>query len=163
MDVFEKALKIILLHEGGYVNDPDDPGGETNFGISKRAYPNVDIKNLTEQEAGRIYKKDYWEVAKCDQIENAQIAVHVFDMAVNAGVKRSVELLQRAVGTIVDGRIGPMTLKAVNGHPRQSELVWRYKYERVCHYARIAGKNTKLAKFLNGWISRVESTNIYSV
>ena len=57
---FDDIIKVVLKHEGGYVNDPKDPGGETNFGIAKRSHPDVDIENLTEDEAKDIYKEHYW-------------------------------------------------------------------------------------------------------
>jgi len=161
MGDFNKAIKVILRNEGSYVFDADDPGGETNYGISKRAYPKLDIKALTIAQATEIYRQDYWEKVKGDDIENSQLALHVFDMAVNAGVQTATELLQKASGTIVDGRLGPITLKAVNGYPRKVELVWKYKYQRACYYARLAANNTKLARYLNGWIKRVENSNIY--
>ena len=62
---FDEIIEVVLHHEGGYVNDPKDPGGETNYGISKRAYPDVDIKNLTEDGAKDIYRRDYWEKYRC--------------------------------------------------------------------------------------------------
>jgi lysozyme family protein len=85
MSDFNVAVNLVLAHEGGYVNNPDDPGGETNFGISKRAYPTVDIKNLTREEAIAIYKRDYWKSwmeAQTDQ----HLANCLLDSAVNQGV-----------------------------------------------------------------------------
>ena len=73
-----KAISATLAHEGGYVNDPADPGGETKFGISKRAYPDVDIKSLTRQEAEMIYRRVYWEKAGCDKMDNSDLAIVVF-------------------------------------------------------------------------------------
>ena len=71
---FGDAIKVILKHEGGYVNDSDDPGGETNMGISKRAYPEIDIKRLTEAEATAIYYDDYWRPARVEDVpENLRL------------------------------------------------------------------------------------------
>jgi len=85
---FKKALDFTLQWEGSYVNDPDDKGGETKWGISKRAYPEVDIKNLTREEALRIYQRDYWIAAGCDSLSYPMNVV-VFDSAVNCGVARA--------------------------------------------------------------------------
>lgn len=155
---FENAVKIILKHEGGYVNDPDDPGGETAFGICKRSYPDLDIRNLTVEQAKEIYYRDYWMKAYCHEIRNHQLAIHVFDMAVNAGVTAAIRLLQGAVSTSQDGRFGPVTKGAVNGYPRQLELVWKYKYLRLKYYAEIVASKRRMAKFLKAWVNRVETT-----
>ena len=108
---FENALKFVLSYEGGYVNDPNDPGGETNLGISKRAYPNEDIKALTKEKAAEIYRRDYWDSCKCNELPES-MAIAVFDCAVNQGVKTASRLLQIAVGATVDGVIGPKTVLA---------------------------------------------------
>lgn len=92
---FEKSLEFVLRYEGGYVNDPKDPGGETNFGISKRAHPNVDIKNLTKERAGEIYRDCYWEPTLCPSRPPAEALV-VFDTAVNCGNKRAMRWAQSA-------------------------------------------------------------------
>lgn len=85
MSFFDAAFSIVIGEEGGYVNDPHDPGGETKFGISKRAYPNLDIKNLTLEDAKAIYKRDYWDVMGCDAL-SWEMALIAFDAAVNQGV-----------------------------------------------------------------------------
>ena len=83
---FNKAIAIILKHEGGYVNDPDDPGGETNMGITKRDFPHLDITNLTVEQAKEIYKEKYWDTINGDDITNQTVATQIFDFGVNAGV-----------------------------------------------------------------------------
>src|SRR5438045_9518054 len=90
---FDQALALVLRFEGGYVNDEQDPGGETKFGISKRAYPNLDIRNLTPELAGQIYASDYWGPSGCDRLTPG-MAVVVFDSAVHVGVRRAVAWLQ---------------------------------------------------------------------
>jgi len=90
---FAQAVAIVLEHEGGYSNDPRDAGGETRYGISKRAYPKLDIKNLTKREAIEIYRKDYWDAMKCDSLPE-QIRLMVFDCAVNQGVGASSKILK---------------------------------------------------------------------
>lgn len=82
---FEQAVAIILEHEGGYVNDPKDPGGETRYGISKRAYPTINIRDLTKAEAMAIYRRDYWDKIKADTLPD-YVRLMAFDCAVNQGV-----------------------------------------------------------------------------
>jgi lysozyme family protein len=112
--VFDNCLAFVLEQEGGYSNDSADPGGETNWGISKRAHPTVDIKNLSRNGAGRIYEVEYWQPSHCDDMP-APIALCVFDMAVNMGISRSAKILQEALGVPDDGIIGPQTLFESSG------------------------------------------------
>ncbi len=113
MKSFEKFVKEILIHEGGYVNDPTDRGGETKYGIAKRSYPKLDIKNLTLSQASEIYYRDYWVKASCNHLPDHLQLIH-FDSAVNHGVSRANKLLQKAIGDItVDGVIGRQTLSKV--------------------------------------------------
>ena len=93
---FEKAFDFVIGHEGGYVNDPQDPGGETKFGISKRAYPNEDIRSLTVERAREIYLRDYWLAAGCDRVADDAMATLLFDCAVNQGVGRAKQIAGRA-------------------------------------------------------------------
>ena len=106
---FDKAFQITVGVEGGYVNDPADPGGETRYGISKRAHPDVDIKSLTLDQARDIYRRDYWQAASCDSMPE-RIGHLVFDCAVHHGVKTAIKLLQRALKVADDGEFGPITL-----------------------------------------------------
>jgi len=106
---FEQAFKALIGHEGGYVNHPSDPGGETNFGITKRSYPAEDIRGMTLARAKVIYHRDFWLAAGCNYVpESARF--DLFDMAVNSGVKPAIMAMQRAVGADADGAIGPKTL-----------------------------------------------------
>lgn len=91
MSFFLQAFAVVVGEEGGYVNDPKDPGGETKFGISKRAYPNLDIPQLTLAQAQEIYRRDYWNALGCDEL-TWEMALVTFDCAVNqgAGTARSV-------------------------------------------------------------------------
>ena len=109
---FDQAFDILIGHEGGYVNNPNDPGGETKYGISKRSYPNVDIKNLTLAESKAIYRRDYWDRLQADTLPES-VRFDLFDTAVNSGPGTAGRLLQRAVGVAEDGQIGPVTIKAV--------------------------------------------------
>lgn len=137
--MFEFLVGIILKHEGGYVFDPDDPGGETKFGISKRAYPNLDIKNLTRQQAIEIYKRDYYDKLGVGLLDDIRLAYQYFDMGVNGGVGRAKQLMGKAV-----------EIKKQN----PSIKLWKiYQDLRIDFYKSIA-KGSK-EKFLAGWLKRV--------
>jgi len=113
---FELVMDELFRHEGGYVNHKSDPGGETKYGISKRSYPNVDIRALTKEQARAIYRRDYWAKIKGDELP-AGIDLVTMDPAVNSGVARGVKWLQGAIGfsgVDVDGKVGPKTLKRAN-------------------------------------------------
>ena len=112
MSDYDQCFTKIISAEGGYVNDSTDPGGETNFGISKRAYPNVDIKNLTLEQAKLIYKNDYWDKVRGDEI-SYPLNLFMFDCAVNQGVSVAIILLQKSLGIPQDGILGVQTLNAI--------------------------------------------------
>ena len=152
-DTFGIALEFVLDHEGGYVNDSDDPGGETRFGISKRAHPDVDIVNLTREGAALIYWEAYWQKARCEDFP-AALAIALFDGAVNHGPGSAVLMLQQALGVAADGIVGPVTLAAAqqaNGRRVINDLLTR----RVLLYNDITKANSRQARFLRGWIRRV--------
>ena len=117
---FDKCLAKLLSHEGGYVNHPKDPGGMTNLGVSKRVYDDwigresteQEMRDLTPADVGPIYKKNYWDRVKGDDLPSG-VDWCAFDWAVNSGSGRPAKAIQRAVGAAADGAIGPMTLKAV--------------------------------------------------
>lgn len=144
---FEHAVEVILENEGGYINDERDPGGETNMGISKKAYPDLDIKNLTREQAIQIYFKDYWKPIKADFMDRG-IALQLFDMAVNAGVSQASKLIQRIVGVKDDGVIGPITLRAINNY--NGDINMEYLIARVNYYSSL--DNVKI--FGAGWVNR---------
>lgn len=145
---FETAVDRVLGHEGGYVNHPNDPGGETNWGISKRSYPQLDIKALTRDGAVLIYKADFWDRGGMDKIDPA-VAFQVFDAAVNHGSGNALRMLQRAVGVADDGHIGPVTLRAVNARPAHV-VVMLFLAERIDFWRKLSTWPT----FGNGWAGR---------
>ena len=108
---FEACMAEVFKHEGGYVNDPHDPGGETNMGISKRSYPKENIRGMTRERAAQIYRKDFWDKLKCDDLP-AGLDLVAFDAGVNSGPARGAKWLQQAVGVTADGKVGPATLMA---------------------------------------------------
>lgn len=113
MTRFDAAFRWILKAEGGYVHDPSDPGGETNMGISKRAYPSEDIAGMTETRAREIYHRDYWKPCRCDELPPG-VDLIVFDGGVLMGTQTVIRQLQRAIEVKDDGVIGPATLKAAS-------------------------------------------------
>jgi len=110
MNKFDRAIDLILAEEGGYVIDPLDPGGETKYGISKRAYPEINIGSLTLDQAKTIYMRDYWEPCKCDSLP-WPLSLFVFDAAVNQGTDAAIKMLQHTLQTNQDGIIGSVTLR----------------------------------------------------
>ena len=119
-DNFEQCLALVLKHEGGYVNNPKDPGGRTNLGVTQKVWEEwvghpVDeaaMRALTPTDVAPLYKKNYWDKIKGDSLP-AGVDYACFDLAVNSGVGRAAKLLQQAVGANPDGAIGPATLDAV--------------------------------------------------
>lgn len=158
MASFDQAIGTVLAHEGGYSFNPSDPGGETNFGISKRAYPNLDIKHLTEAQAEDIYRQDYW---RYDGIQSQDVATKVFDMAVNFGPPTAHRLLQLALqglgqAVTVDGILGPQTLSATNAVD-PARLLQELRAQGAVRYADIAAGNPGERTFLLGWMRRAVS------
>lgn len=148
---FDLAISIVLKNEGGYKDDPSDPGGETKYGISKRSYPQVDIKNLTEEEASAIYLRDFW---KFDGMTNQMLANKVFDMYVNMG-HSAIRILQRLLsGLAIDGEYGPDTEEEIN-KANPFLLLYNYQEALAQHYRDIVKANPQEAKFLSGWLRRV--------
>jgi lysozyme family protein len=113
---FDQSFAKLIGHEGGYVNNPADPGGETKYGISKRSYPHLAIASLTKYDASVIYHRDFWNAAHCDSLPD-EVRFDVFDGAVNSGVSQSAKWLQGAVGAVQDGSIGPKTIAAARAIP----------------------------------------------
>lgn len=159
-DRFKKFIPIILKHEGGYVWDLDDLGGETKYGITKRRYPDLDIKNLTVKQATDLYYKDFYLDMKLFYIKDDLLALHVFDMGINAGKRTAVILLQKLLrGCDNDGAIGPITAQAIAYADVTTNLVEAYIAKRVDRYYYVSTLR-KNAKFLKGWINRVRNTKL---
>ena len=155
-----KCLETILHHEGGYVNHPKDPGGETNLGVTKRVYEDFggtkDMKDLTREDVEPIYKKNYWDRVKGDELP-AGLDLCVFDFGVNAGTGRAAKYLQTLIGTVADGGIGPNTLKKLNDYVDQKgieDTIKSYQADRQKYYESLS----TFATFGKGWTRRVEET-----
>jgi len=159
---FSRALARVLVHEGGYVNDPLDPGGATNKGVTSRVYdawrarkglPARDVRRIEGREVAEIYRLQYWDAVKGDELP-AGLDYALFDGAVNSGPAQSIKWLQRALGTVaIDGQMGQATLAAVAEHGRPAELV-----EKVCdrRLAFLQALRT-WPRFGKGWSARVKS------
>lgn len=163
---FERALPTILRCEGGYVDNPNDPGGATNFGVIQRTYdawrdahglPRRPVREIERDEVRAVYWQRYWLAARCDELPTGVDLAH-FDAAVNTGTRRAAKLLQRALGVAVDGVIGPVTLAAARSRD-PIELVHDMLFRRLRFYADIARRRRSdgrdLKVFLPGWIIRV--------
>ena len=150
---FQQIFDRLIGHEGGYVNDPRDPGGETNWGVTKRtAQANGytgNMKTMTRQQAYEIYRRAFWLRYNCEQMPDA-VAYQFFDAAVNHGFGNASRMLQRAVGVLDDGIIGKYSLEAINRNPI-SDTLMVLNGERLNFYTRL--KN--FDRFGKGWVNRV--------
>lgn len=157
---FDQCFERLIGHEGGYSNHPNDPGGETMWGITKR----VAVENgytgpmraLTREQAKAIYKRAYWDKAKADQYDGA-ISFQLFDAAVNHGITQAIKFLQRAVGTTADGIVGPKTLAAIAAMD-VDDVLMRFNAERLQFYTDLSTWNT----FGRGWARRVAGNLKYA-
>lgn len=149
---FRRSLQFVLQHEGGYSNDSTDPGGETKWGISKRSHPNLDIRNLTPEQASQIYSDEYWGPAGCDSIP-FPLCTAVFDTAVNLGLSRAI---------LWDSSLKQDSLTGTN-YGLVTTLDWLKQAKDVkefmdtrrrFYYAQI-NKNPSSIKYLRGWLNRL--------
>ncbi|CAM3719610.1 glycoside hydrolase family 108 protein [Xenorhabdus thuongxuanensis] len=151
---FLHAIHYLLPVEGGYVNAPHDRGGETQYGISQRSYPQLDIRALTQADATAIYYRDFWQPAGCERVPSG-ISLVLFDSAVQHGVVSAIRLLQRAVGVRDDGILGNQTLGAIAA-TAPDYLLHRVMNQRARYYAQIIARNPLQQRFLNGWFNRLD-------
>lgn len=169
---FNDYFNIILKHEGGFVNHSADPGGATNYGVSLVFLKGVslvdgdinhdgvidadDIRALTIEDSEKLYKKFFWDPLHLEGIESEELKLHVFDHGVNAGTKTAVKLLQRVLGLLDDGILGPNTTRVANRY--LGDLIEKYKEARKEYYHKIIERNPKLQVFEKGWLNRIETT-----
>lgn len=148
---FDEAFERVIGHEGGYVNDPRDAGGETKFGISKRAYPHLNIKELTLEQAKEIYRADYWNRCHLEEVPD-EVRFDVFDMAVNGGVVAAIKVYQRALNVTDDGIWGRNTSAASQAaHASPVYLDKRFNGFRLKYYTSLSSFST----WGKGWVNRV--------
>ena len=155
-DNFDECLKMLLHHEGGYVNHPSDPGGETNLGVTKKVYQEwggtKDMKDLTVEDVAPIYKKNYWNRCKCYDLESC-VDWAVFDWAVNSGTGRAAKAIQKFCGASQDGAIGPKTL-ALIGKQNTQYVIEEFGKIRQDFYESLKTFDT----FGKGWTRRNKET-----
>lgn len=159
MIMFEDALKLILAFEGGFSDDPNDPGGRTNFGITQNTYDPTrqkDVKNITQDEVSKIYQNSYWRDSRCDAINTVSpnLATIHFDCAVNCGVGRAIRLLQGVLGVTTDGIIGPDTLSKIDD---SRELKTSYLARRKLYYDSLIQARPNLAQYRSSWYHRLNT------
>jgi lysozyme family protein len=156
---FDKCVATVLEEEGGYVDNPRDKGGPTNFGITLRTYADFHevpedsvsadaIKNLTKEDAIEIYRSKYWTAARCDDLPPG-VDLMVFDFAVNAGVRTSIKMLQELVHVTADGSVGPITLAATRTCDAK-DLISRFAERCLAYYRSLPDFDA----FGRGWIAR---------
>lgn len=164
---FDMAFKEVLGFEGGYIDDKNDNGGETKYGISKRSYPDVNIESLTIEQAKHIYYRDFWNTKQMElsSIDDEKIAIELFDTAVNMGVGVASKFLQEALNLmnrnqkdwndlVIDGFCGVETFKAYK-KARKDILLKVLNGLQFCKYKSIVESNPSQEVFFNGWMKRV--------
>jgi len=162
---FNASFEIVMQSEGGYVWDKDDSGGETNLGVTIGAWSEYlgrpinsgEMKALTKDTVKPFYKQMYWDKLRCDDLPNG-VDYAVFDFGVNAGTGRSAKFLQRAVGAVPDGAIGPATLGKVNSMD-SADILQSFSDQKEDFYQAIVEHNPIQQKFLKGWLNRVAHVN----
>ncbi len=159
---FEVGIDKLLEREGGYVNDPADPGGETKYGITKRDHPNEDIRNLTPARAAQIYHQEYWDPLRLGEIVDDGVAWKIMDMAVNMGRGTAANRAQRTVnyilpGTplVVDGNLGPASIAAINQCRSRLMLLGLEAYAAARYIELVESpEHPQFDKFADGWLIR---------
>jgi len=155
---FHKAFNLVLKEEGGFVNNPKDPGGMTNLGVTKKSWEEWIGRSATEQEIRDLvpaqvlpfYQEKYWNVCRCDKLQSGLDHL-IFDIAVNSGTGRAAKFLQSAVGVDADGAIGPRTLASVKDF-EPAALINKISDLREAFYRSLPTFPT----FGRGWLARCE-------
>lgn len=164
MSNFDKAIELVLKHEGGLVDHPNDPGGITNFGISarwaKRANVEIDIASLTREGAIQLYKKYFWDMYPMEKIEYERVATKLFDTLVNVGPSQAFKCLQRALRSCGgypyvkdDGVLGPITLNTLN-LVLPENILQAFRSEQAGFYRLLVAVDSTKFVFLKGWLRR---------
>lgn len=146
---FNRAIAYLMTVEGGYIHHPKDPGGETNFGISKKAFPKLDIKNLSQAKAKQIYQKMYWQPCFHPAM-GYKIAVITFDGCVHLGVREGIKQLQKAMRLPADGVLGAGTVGGLR-RISQKDLAVRMLTLREESYRKLPQYKT----FRKAWLNRL--------
>jgi len=173
MDNYKKIIsEVVLPNEGIYSYDPNDPGGETVYGISRKHFPKWEGWSLVDKLKNQgnlkynlshnekilelvysFYKKEFWDKLKLDNIDNYEKQKVIMDTAVNAGVSRAIKFTQSALGVVVDGILGPISLENLKNIDEEL-FVNKFKIKRIEFYTNLVSKNKKLKIYFYGWIRR---------
>ncbi len=156
MAEFLPAVQYMLVNEGGFSDNPNDPGGATNFGILQRDMPGVNIRFITRDQAMSFYQSNYWNKAPYANLTSQEVATKLFDMHVNLGLVAAVTIAQHALGfqsADVDGNMGPMTVNAINAATPAPFLAAMINLITT-HYKLLESKNPRLMAFDKGWMAR---------
>lgn len=161
MSNFNKAFEFVLGNEGGFTDHPADRGGATNWGITISEYARYkgkevstqDVKNMTKEEAKEIYYLGYWKPLSLDQVIHHRLAVLLFDQGVNRGISAAAKDIQKIVGVVADGKVGPKTIEAINKAGEITACFSLIKASQLA-YAGIVLKNQTQLVFLKGWLNR---------
>lgn len=164
----DKAINQVLIHEGGFVNNPYDRGGATNWGITQATYEAFvgkpvtidEIRNMPKGNAYLIYKENYWDKVRGDEIDNYGIAYAIFDQAVNRGPDRAIRQAQRVLGVYQTGIMSDSTLNSIN-QSNPKDFMNDYLAASKQAYLNIVANDPTQAVFKNGWLNRVASIESY--
>lgn len=162
MTSFDTAMSVVLNHEGGFINNPDDKGGPTNFGITEPALATYkgmivspqDIINLTKDEAVLIYKQEYWDKMKLDQLKSTALSTIIMDLAVLRGVPTVVRDLQHILALPMDGIMGPQTINTVNFSIVPRFIGLQLIKMSQMSFSTICQREVSQLEFLPNWLSR---------
>lgn len=159
---FRTALDALFALEGfdAVTDDPHDNGGLTRWGISQRAFPDVDIRHLTREAAADLYLDHFWYPLRCDRLLSAPLASELFELGVNCGVRVAARLLQESINASgkavsADGSIGPATIAAANGLP-EARLLLALRLTAAAHYGAVASSDPTQRRYLQGWLRRLK-------
>lgn len=165
---YSVGLKFVLRAEGGFVDNPNDPGGATNYGITQAVYdnyrralglPTQSVRNIGTNEVNSIYQQQYWNNNLCASLP-PKLSVIYFDACVNTGGPQATRDLQRALNVSVDGKIGPITIDAAQ-NTDVSDTISAYFVTRRSFYINLAANKPKYSEFLRGWLNRLDNLEKY--
>lgn len=146
---FNIAFDRVIGLEGEYSNNPNDPGGETKWGISKHSYPNLDIKSLTREQAKEIYLRDFWNKLEMDTLF-PNVVYQLFDFAINSGINTAIRYFQRALGVADDGHFGPISRTAAR-NTNECDMIMMLNAERLDFMTRL----NNWPNSSRGWARRI--------
>ena len=170
-EIFKKCIAVVLKNEGGWVNDPKDAGGETNYGIADAGDGKVDgkadldgdgtgdvaIKQLTRDQAIEAYYNRYWRKMRLQNIHQQEAILQIFDFGINAGMRTAIRIAQKISGATVDGLPGSETTTRINEYP--GDFLADYKQARREYYHALVRHKPENERFVKGWLKRVDNTH----